>query len=99
EAWLRGTYGGAVSAPITQKVVTRPTEVECFADIEAGRAVAAVTANFSYVEFGCPFSGCTNHTIPNGGQPDLQPYREAPVEPRAAVISRIPGDETLLVAV
>jgi ABC-type amino acid transport substrate-binding protein len=98
EHWLRGTYGATASAPLTRQVVTRPTEPDCFALVKAGQAAAAVTANETYVELNCRFSGCTNGSCSGAPCPaELLQYREAPPEPRPAIVPQTGPDSASLV--
>lgn len=89
--WLRGTYGDATTRPITAKVISRANETECLATVQAGDAVALVTAALTYVDNGCTYDGCTNGSIRGGqgiDQADVVPWRAAPVEPRSAIARR-----------
>lgn len=47
EAWLRGAYGDARTAPVTVEIVTRPSDEACLAALDAGEVVAVVTARLS----------------------------------------------------
>jgi len=89
--WLRGTYGGTSTPPITANVITRASDQECLAAVQAGDAVAFVTAGLTYVDNGCKYSGCTNGSIRGGqgiDQADVVGWRASPVEPRSAIVSR-----------
>ena len=65
--WLRGTYGDTPTPPITAEVTLRASETECLGLVQAGNAVALVTAGLTYVDAGCTYAGCTNGSI-RGGQ-------------------------------
>jgi len=88
--WLRGTYGDATTTPITTNVITRASDDDCLAAVQAGDAVAAVTAGLTYVDSGCLYSGCTNGSIGGGNQgvdaADVLGWRASPVEPRSAIV-------------
>lgn len=47
ESWLAGRYGGASAAPLSARIVTRPSDAECLALLASGGAVAEVTANLT----------------------------------------------------
>ena len=89
--WLRGTYGDTTTPPITAEVTLRASETECLGLVQAGNAVALVTAGLTYVDAGCTYDGCTNGSIRGGqgvDQADVVSWREAPVEPRSAIVRR-----------
>jgi polar amino acid transport system substrate-binding protein len=47
ESWLRGSYGGVTSTPITTALVTRASDEECLSALASGSAVAFITAHLS----------------------------------------------------
>ena len=47
EAWLRGTYAGAVGPPVTTQVVMRTSDDQCLAALATGDVAALVTARLS----------------------------------------------------
>jgi hypothetical protein len=87
--WLRGTYGDATTPPITTNIIERANDKDCLAAVQAGDAVAFVTAGLTYVDSGCLYSGCTNGSIPGGqgiDKAEVVGWRSSPVEPRSAIV-------------
>ena len=74
EAWLTGEYGGTTSAPITTRVVLRPTDADCLAALGSGESIASVTAHLSAADVGA----LANLRVVGGPA----------AEPRAAIIDR-----------
>jgi ABC-type amino acid transport substrate-binding protein len=80
DAWLNGAYGGAsTTAPVSSRVVTRATDVECLAALASGDAIAVVTANTSAADVAV--------------HADLRVIGGPNPEPRAAIVpfERIPA--------
>jgi cystine transport system substrate-binding protein len=80
EGWLRGTYGGTTSPPITAQIVTKPSDAQCLAALAAGDVVGVVTAHLSDADL----------QVRSG----IKVISGPEAEPRAMVIRRGAGEAT-----